>query len=741
MSFLQDLNPVQREAVTAVQGPVMILAGAGSGKTRVLTYRIAYLAQIGVPAYNILSLTFTNKAANEMKGRIVQLVGEKSSQVWMGTFHSIFARILRREAEKIGFQKNFTIYDADDSLRVIKTVQHDLGIPAQQFKPEGMRSRISAAKNRCITPDELTQQATDLFGEKTARVYAAYQERLQRSNAMDFDDLLLKPIELFRRHKEVLSDYQRRFRFVLVDEYQDTNRAQFEVIKLLAQSHRNICVVGDDAQSIYSFRGADIRNILDFEREFPNCSVFRLEQNYRSTKTILAAADQVIKNNIDQIKKNLWTENTDGEAISLLPCGNDREEGERIYESVQREISRKKFQLKDFAILYRTNAQSRSIEDAFRRHGVPYVILGGVAFYKRKEVKDVIAYLRLLVNPRDDESLTRIINYPSRGIGETTVAKLRNMAKSNNLPLWDVVVHPASLVGLPKASGAGVRAFASLIQKYGKLRAEMSASEISRALVDDLGILQSYKEENTTEALGRRENIQELLSAITEFSAERNGGGLEEFLQEVSLVADLDSWDDKQHAVTLMTLHSSKGLEFPVVLITGLEEGLFPYYHSFVDQVELEEERRLFYVGMTRAKQKLYLSYARERFKFGGLEHTTPSRFLQEFDQSLIERQEPHSAPRRVVRDQSKIGKATLTAQARKRGGEEAFFTDQMPDYENESQRTVGISVGARVAHEMFGNGRVVGVVGRGETAKAVVDFQSVGRKNLLLKYAHLRVL
>jgi len=723
----------------------MILAGAGSGKTRVLTYRVAYLVSIGVPAHNILALTFTNKAANEMKSRIIQLVGERSSRVWMGTFHSIFARILRREAEQIGFPRHFTIYDADDSLRLIKHVQQAIGVPSQQFRAEAMRVRISAAKNRCILPAEFAEQAADLFEEKTARVYQEYQRRLMRASAMDFDDLLMKPIELFSKHKRVLTEYQGRFRFILVDEYQDTNRAQFQVLKLLAQSHRNICVVGDDAQSIYAFRGADIRNILDFEREFPQSKVFRLEQNYRSTKAILAAADQVIKNNIDQIHKTLWTENDEGEPITLLKCASDKDEGEQIAEHVEREVAKRKIQLKDAAVLYRTNAQSRSIEVAFRRRGIPYVIVGGVEFYQRREIKNVLAYLRLLVNSRDDESLLRIINYPSRGIGETSIRRLRNLAAERGLTLWEAISDGGVIAFLPKTAANGVQSFATSMQKYMSLKSQMSAGEISRALVDELGILRNLKEEGTPEAMSRWENIQELLSAISEFTAENPDMGLEEFLAEVSLVSQVDTWDDKKNAVTLMTLHSAKGLEFPVVFIAGLEEGLFPLYHSVVDQKELEEERRLNYVGMTRAKEKLYLSYARTRYRFGEMEYPTPSRFIDEIDRHLIEEYESVSVPLTGMRARSS-DRPTIRSPFRKGAGkrilgETGYFSDSHPDYENESQVNGELRVGARVEHEIFGRGKVVGVSGRGESARTVVDFQTVGRKNLLVKYAHLRIL
>lgn len=761
MSFLQDLNPVQREAARAVNGPVLIVAGAGSGKTRVLTFRVAYLMSIGVPAYRILALTFTNKSAGEMRNRAIQLVGEKSAQIWMGTFHSMFARILRNECERIGYTRNFTIYDTDDSLSLIKHVQRSLGISSQQFNPNAMRARISAAKNRCITPEEFARQAVDVFEEKTARVYIEYQRRLKQANAMDFDDLLVKTIELFEKNKKVLEAYQDRFHYILVDEYQDTNRAQYIALKLLADKHKNICVVGDDAQSIYAFRGAEIRNILDFEREFPDCKMFRLEQNYRSTKMILAAADHVIKNNVDQIHKTLWTENAEGEHVSLLECSDDKDEGGQIVAHLQKEILKKKLELKDFAILYRTNAQSRSLEDALRRNGIPYIIVGGVEFYKRKEIKDVLAYLRLIVNPKDDESILRIINVPTRGIGNTTIEKLQSFAGKHKLTFWEALEtivkddtrKGSDFLNLPQSALKHLRSFYDLIQKYRSLKENLSVSEFARVLVDELGMLRELKEEGTPEALTHWENIQELLSAISEYSAENPDARLENFLEEVSLISDIDKWDETRNAVTLMTAHAAKGLEFPVVFIAGLEEGLFPFYNSILDRKELEEERRLFYVGMTRAKQRLYLSYARLRYRFGSASYQSPSRFIDEIDTRFLQVERGslkkpswHAASitdndeygqiRTVRRTKSKsLRKKVLDSPAL--GG----FIDEQPDYEGESQVVNDFRVGAKVEHEVFRRGKIIELSGRGENAKAVVDFLSVGRKHLLLKYAHLRVL
>lgn len=762
MSFLIDLDPAQREAVQAVNGPIMIVAGAGSGKTRVLTYRIAHLITTGIPAYRILALTFTNKAATEMKIRIVKLVGDKSAQIWMGTFHSMFARILRNESEHLGFHRNFTIYDTADSLSLVKHVEQFLGISSHQFNPARIRARISSAKNRCISPEELANQSFDIVEEKTVRVYAEYQKRLKHANALDFDDLLLKPIELFQKNKKILETYQDRFPYILVDEYQDTNRAQYVLLKLLAQKYRNICVVGDDAQSIYAFRGADIRNILDFKEEFPDCKTFRLEQNYRSTKTILAAADRVIKNNIDQIQKNLWTRNSEGERISFLACDDDKDEGQMIVNYLQKEIAGKKLDLNDCAVLYRTNAQSRSLEDAFRRNGIPYVIVGGVEFYKRKEVKDLLAYLRLIVNSQDEESLIRIINVPLRGIGESTIKRLQAHAAKQKLSLWEELGgicggEAINRSGVPLLSSRVVqslRKFYGMLSKYVRLKQEMSASELSRALVDELGILHDLKEEGTPEALARWENIQELLSAVSQYSEDNPQTTLENFLEEVALMTDIDKWDENRNAVTLMTSHSAKGLEFAIVFIAGLEEGLFPFYSSVLDQKELEEERRLYYVAITRAKTKLYLSCARVRYRFGSKTYTTPSRFIGEIDQALFQVEEEmrgRSFSQTLITIKAPAGdqqnirpeevhKRSRVVSDREIFANDGYFSDERPEYENESQDVPELVPGTRVEHDVFGRGRIIDVSGRGEFAKAVVDFQRMGRKNLLLKYAHLRI-
>jgi DNA helicase-2/ATP-dependent DNA helicase PcrA len=741
MSFLNDLNPVQQEAVKALNGPVMIIAGAGSGKTRVLTYRIAHLMSCGVPPYQILALTFTNKAANEMKERIRKLVGEKAGELWMGTFHSMFARVLRRECEPLGYTKAFTIYDSDDSLSVVKKCMADLNISVQQFVPPMVRTRISGAKNQLVVPTEYARLARDLVDEKVAAIYAAYQRSLERSNAMDFDDLLVKPIELFQRFPGILEKYQQRFRFVLVDEFQDTNRAQYDVIKLLSQKFRNICVVGDDAQSIYSFRGADIKNILDFSNDYTDCQTFRLEQNYRSTKTILSAADRLIKYNVRQLEKNLWTDNPLGEHVTLVECTDDKDEGYRIVQAIQEEGHQKKLDLKDFAILYRTNAQSRSLEDALRRHSIPYIIVGGIRFYERKEIKDILAYVRLLANQLDQESILRVINYPARGIGETTIERVRQYASQRDLPLISALAEPDKIPELSDRAKKSLGDFHRFLIKYIGLRAKMSLSELVRSMVDELGILRMFKDEGTAESLARWENVQELLSAISEFSNDRRDATLESFLEEVALVSDIDTWEDSRNVVTLMTLHSSKGLEFPTVFITGLEEGLLPFYSAETSGADLEEERRLMYVGMTRAKQKLYMTYTKLRYRFGDPMFPSKSRFLSEIGSEGVQLVGGISLRKAGEATQYTAGRNGRRKRpiAEQHSAEERYFTDDLHDYENDPQESIDIKAGTRVQHELFGIGKVVEVSGRGEAKKAVVRFDDYGVKNLVLKFAKLR--
>ncbi len=745
MALLEQLNPVQRQAASVIEGPVMIVAGAGSGKTRVLTYRIAHLLECGIPPYEILALTFTNKAAREMKERIERLIGHHAKSIWAGTFHSIFARILRQEAEAIGYQRSFTIYDTDDSQGMIKNIMAGFNLSQQQFNPRAIQSRISGAKNQMMTPSEYEEYAKDFFEQNVSKIYAEYSQKLFKNNAMDFDDLLIKPIELFKKHPRVLEKFQYRFKYLLVDEYQDTNRAQYTLINMLALRFRNLCVVGDDAQSIYAFRGADIRNILDFERDYPDAKVYRLEQNYRSTKTILAAADSVIKNNRSQILKTLWTENHKGDRITLIEAEDDKAEGMQIANHIQGHISKEKLDLKNFAILYRTNAQSRSIEDALRRSGIPYVIVGGVEFYKRKEIKDVLAYLRVIVNPKDEESLLRIINFPARGIGETTTDKLIEHSTKTNASLFDVVKNVRSIGSLSDRTKNAVLQFSSLMQKYIEMKPQMSASELARSVVDELGILRMFKDEGTPEALGRWENVQELLSAITEFVAEKKeNASLEHFLEEVSLISALDENFDERNSVTMMTLHAAKGLEFPVVFISGMEEGLFPLYQVAPDASELEEERRLCYVGITRAMKKLYITYTRMRYRFGDVTYPVVSRFVSEIDEKLVEKETSRRSSYsldHITTLQNARSRYTSTYRKQSAKQNDGFIPDAEVDYESESQEEIRLKIGVYVEHEVFGRGKVMQLTGKGDLSKAVVHFQGVGPKNLMLKFARLRVL
>ncbi len=728
-SLLEGLNDEQREAVSCLDGPVLVIAGAGSGKTRVLTHRTAYLIESGKAApWQILAVTFTNKAAGEMRERIERLVGSRHVGLWVGTFHSVCARILRQEADRIGFARNFVIYDAEDQLAFIRNTMTELGISTTQFNPKAVRARISGAKNAYVSAEEYGRSAGDFFEEKVAQIFTAYQRRLRENNAMDFDDLLVKPIQLFEQYPQVLAAYQDRFRYILVDEYQDTNRAQYLLLKLLAQRHRNICVVGDDDQSIYAWRGADLRNILDFEKDYPDCKIFRLEQNYRSTRFILDAAHSVVSNNQGRREKRLWTVKESGEKVTVLEVGNDFDEAEAVVVKIREQFARHKRNFRDFAVLYRTNAQSRLLEDALRRHGIAYVIVGGLRFYERKEIKDVLAYLRLVSNPSDSISLLRVINYPPRGIGPTTIGRLNDFAFRHGIPLFEALGRVGEIDGVSDRIRERVLEFHNLIAKYASLKGELSAAELANALVDEIGILRTFKEVGTEESLNRAENVRELLRALSEPTPEGEVRTLERFLEEVTLVTDIDTWDDRANAVTLMTLHAAKGLEFPVVFITGLEEGLFPLSRTFSDPQELEEERRLFYVGATRAKEKLYLCWARQRRRFGE-NHLAgmPSRFLQELDRNSVEeeslyRSRPPYRPRRS-RD---------------------FATDSvvepMPAYEDFSQEVLELRVGSRVRHPKFGTGTVISRDGHGENLKVTVDFHEAGQRRLMVKYANLEL-
>ena len=715
----------------------MIVAGAGSGKTRVLTYKIAYLIESGINPFEMLALTFTNKAANEMKQRIHKLAGATAENLWMGTFHSVFTKILRIEAQYIGFDRNFTIYDDDDSEKVVEACMKELGFSTDNPKPKTVNGYIKGLKNKLVLPEDIGN-VTNPFERIAVPVYREYQNRLIKNNAMDFDDLLINPIILFRSNPDVLAKYQNRFKFILVDEYQDTNRAQYEIVKMLAQGHGNISVVGDDAQSIYRWRGAEIENILKFESDFESCSVFKLEQNYRSTKNILSLADEVIKNNKRQIKKTLFTDNHDGEKVTLAEVFSDRDESMMIVKWILHEIQNRKLNFKDFVILYRTNAQSRVIEDALRTNSIPYIIVGGVKFYQRKEIKDVLAYLKVLVNPKDDEAMTRILKLRD-GIGEQTVEKLKAMAKEIAKSIAEVL-----LVMLEEKNAEGDKAkrrtkienelirVAEIIKKYNEVKEGLSPSELARSIVDEIGILRELRNDGTDESMDRMYNVQELLSGISEYTDNTEDATLEGFLQEVSLVTDIDKYDTDKNAVTLMTTHSSKGLEFPVVFITGLEDGIFPLSSSMMEQEEMEEERRLFYVAITRAMQKLYMTYALQRYRFGNVSYQMKSRFINEIDTSKLDYQKSSVMTRHKSRSNREEGSSIKY---------EFYNNKSSDDVLNDIFREdLGVKKGSVVFHNNFGKGRVLDVSGRGDAKKASIHFDKVGVKNIILKYANLTI-
>ncbi len=736
MDLLNDLNISQREAVEQIEGPCMIVAGAGSGKTRVLTYKIAYLIESGVSPFEILALTFTNKAANEMKQRIYKLVGSGADNIWMGTFHSIFARILRVEAKYIGFDRNFTIYDDQDSKKQVEEAMKSLRISTENPKPEAVMSMIKSLKNKLTLPDDFAGVASNTYEKVLSTIYTEYQNQLIKNNSMDFDDLLINPIILFKQHEEILEKYRSRFKFVLVDEYQDTNRAQYEIVKMLGKGHSNISVVGDDAQSIYRWRGAEIENILKFESDFEGTKVFKLEQNYRSTQNILSLADEVIKKNKRQIPKTLFTENDKGEQVSLTEVLSDRDEGQMIVKWIMSEIHNMKLNFKDFVVLYRTNAQSRVIEDAFRTNSIPYIIVGGVKFYARKEIKDVLAYLKVLVNPKDDEAMTRILKL-REGIGDQTVDRLKREARENNISICQAIIKNFDESdGQPKKQTrieSELFKIGALIRKYAEVKEGLSPGELARSIVDEIGIIREFRNEGTDEAMDRMDNVQELLSGISEYTDTTENATLESFLQEVSLVTDLDTYDDQKNAVTLMTAHSAKGLEYPVVFITGLEDGIFPLLSSTQSPEEMEEERRLFYVAITRAMKKLYMTYALQRYRFGSAMYQMKSRFLNEIDTGKLNYNKSsvvRTSRGRVYQPEG----SSIKYEYYDDGASKDSFIDEI------IREGAGIKKGSVVFHNNFGKGKVLELTGRGDTKKAQILFDKVGVKNVILKYANLRL-
>ncbi|NQU34871.1 MAG: UvrD-helicase domain-containing protein [Bacteroidetes bacterium] len=755
--FLNQLNKEQHDAVVQTDGAVMVIAGAGSGKTRVLTYRIAYILSKGVDPFNILALTFTNKAAREMKERVIKLIGDGDARnVWMGTFHSVFAKILRIDGHHLGYPSNYTIYDSNDSKRLIKTVINDMKLDTKQYAPSYVASRISMAKSSLISAEVYTNDPDIQAADDSARkpyikeIYTRYQNRLKRADAMDFDDLLFNTYLLFSGFPKVLYKYQQKFRYILVDEYQDTNHAQYLIIKKLAANTEQICVVGDDAQSIYGFRGANISNILNFKSDYPDFKLFKLEQNYRSTKTIVKAANQIIAYNKDQIKKTVWTDNTDGSIIGYIKASSDNEEGSMVANSIFEKKMNEQLSNDKFTILYRTNAQSRSLEEALRQKNIPYRIYGGLSFYSRKEIKDLLSYFRLVINQNDEDALQRIINVPARGIGKTTIEKIIVTADQHDVNIWQVINNPQEYgLGVNSGIQTKLKNFSTMINSYIVANKTKDAFEIANHIATSSGLLKSFRDEDTHEAISRVENIEELLNGIKEFTEkaiEKSEGDmsikktLNEFMEDVALLTDRDNDDDENaDKVTMMTIHASKGLEFPHVFIVGLEENLFPSIQSITTRTELEEERRLFYVALTRAMETVTLSHAETRYRWGNFTITEPSRFLDEIDDSLIDKPKKELY---IPRSEQFSTGSTPTSPSRpvfKKRNLKPISTNSSASVEPSD--TGELQAGMDVEHANFGMGKVITVDGNGPNKKATVFFDSVGNKNLLLRFAKLKII
>ena len=755
-NLLEQLNNGQRAAVEYCDGPQLVIAGAGSGKTRVLTYKIAYLLQQGMNPWNILALTFTNKAAREMKERIARLVGEERARfLQMGTFHSVFARILRTEAQVLGFQSNFTIYDQSDSRSLVKSIIKEMQLDDKTYKPASVADRISMAKNHLLLPQAYAQSgwATDDAQHKRPAVkdiYIRYSERCRQANAMDFDDLLVYTYLLFKQHEDICQKYIERFQYVLVDEYQDTNYAQQEIVVLLTKAHGHITVVGDDAQSIYSFRGANIDNILGFQKRYDNAKLFKLEQNYRSTQLIVQAANSLIRHNQRQIPKNVFSENDYGEKLTLKPAYSDKEEAMIVCNDVKCIKRKEQCRYSDFAILYRTNSQSRSFEEQMRKDGIPYRIYGGLSFYQRKEIKDIIAYYRVVSNPNDEEAMRRIINYPTRGIGDTTVNKITEVANIHNVSLWMVISQPALFhLDVSKGTAAKLDAFRLLIEGWTHRIEKEDAYELGHAIIMESGISKDIYSSSLPEDLSRQENLEEFLSGMQDFvegRKEENMGdqiSLSDFLQEVALLTDLDSDSgDADDKVTLMTIHSAKGLEFPTVFVVGLEENIFPSPLCTNSMRELEEERRLLYVAITRAEKHCIMTCAQNRWRYGKMEYDTPSRFIKDIDPGLLFVDSeggssiiPSLNSRSSSRIQSPRPSATMMA------GPKPRFVPlrQETSKPSSSIGDAGLKEGNVIEHQRFGVGKVIKIEGVGENQKATVEFKNAGTTQLLLKFAKYR--
>lgn len=791
-NYLDELNEVQREAVVNIEGPVMIVAGAGSGKTRVLTYRVAHLIHEGKDPFNILALTFTNKAAREMKDRIGRIVSKSEARnLWMGTFHSVFARILRTEAERLGYPSNFTIYDTEDSKSLIKTILKEQGLDEKIYKPSLVLGRISAAKNNLLAAQAYLQNSTvtdedRMSGKpKLGIVYDIYQKRCFKAGAMDFDDLLFNTNVLLRDYPDILNKYQDKFRYIMVDEYQDTNFSQYVIVKQLAAKFQNICVVGDDAQSIYGFRGANIQNILSFERDYPDLKTFKLEQNYRSTQNIVKAANAIIKNNRDQIEKSVWTANTEGDRIQLMKAHTDNEEGQIVARSIFDTKMDQQANNRHFAILYRTNAQSRAMEEALRKKGIPYRIYGGLSFYQRKEVKDMLAYYRLTINPHDEEAFKRVINYPARGIGDTSVEKIIIAARDNDVSLWTVCENITDFA-LTINSGTTQRIldFVTMFQSFRVMLPSENAYELGNHIASNSGLLRELYSDKTPEGVSRYENVQELLNGLKEFSdgentppieliendpelqrleVERKAEQMEEamgnsaplrtldqFMQDIALLTDADvkETEEEMDRVSLMTIHAAKGLEFPYVFIVGVEENLFPSPLSLNSRADLEEERRLFYVALTRAEKRATVTYAATRYRWGNLTTCEPSRFIEEIDPKFLDYANSAARGEHDVFNEPSFGlkkpklntssDSTVTIPPKK-NLVKASTAASAPVMQDNSHLK-NLQAGMMVKHERFGNGKVVQVEGSFPNTKATVVFDSAGQKQLLIKFAKLEI-
>ena len=791
-NYLETFNPPQRAAVEYCEGPSLVIAGAGSGKTRVLTYKIAYLMEHGYQPWSILALTFTNKAAGEMKDRIAKIVGvDYARMLWMGTFHSIFLRILRQEHEKIGFSSNFTIYDAADSKSLVKSIIKEMELDDKTYKPGTVQGIISNAKNQLVTAEQYASNPANRQSDARhnmaalGQIFLRYCNRCKQSDAMDFDDILLYTYLLFEKHPDVLAKWEQRFRYVLVDEYQDTNFAQHRIVWQLTRQHQHVCVVGDDAQSIYSFRGANIDNILTFQKIYESARLFKLERNYRSTQNIVEAANSLIKKNSRQIQKDIFSENDRGEKLHVMDTHSDIEEAKMVVNAI-RGIKRKEgCEYSDFAILYRTNAQSRVFEDTMRKESLPYRIYGGLSFYQRKEIKDVIAYFRLAVNPNDEESFKRVINYPARGIGQTTVTKILSAATEHEVSLWTVINSPKQYeLGVNKGTLMKIAAFREMIASFIENAQKMPANQVGTMIVKQSGIIADIYQDTTPENLSRQENVEELVNGMQDFCDMRMEEGnenisLSDYLSEVSLMSDVDSdKGDDEHKITLMTIHSAKGLEFGTVFVVGLEEGLFPSDMVSGNPREMEEERRLFYVAITRAKTHCYLSYAQCRFRYGQMEFSAPSRFLKDIDPKYLDRQQSMFSTRRSMDDEvelpwqrkrSLFGERQETPRpfrptvpsAKPFPSASPFFsarpvpstgTTTARPLSSVSQTTSfpqgtsshaggGLKEGAYILHNRFGRGKVLKVEGTGDNTKATVQFENVGTKQLLLKFAKFEVI